>query len=145
MKPRTGRMLVRFHRRVDRRFMGRQPRWGRDCIWLYPPSGGRDGRGGTEGGGDIRLPPPEHSHTFYCDQTHNETLYGGIKEAGFKGEKSLVVSGRNGYGGDAYGGLVGRTDGGGTGDIQDRNRDRVSQWEENVPNVTLGTEPNAPN
>ena len=28
-----------------------------------PLSGRSDGGGRTEGGGDLRLPPPEHSHT----------------------------------------------------------------------------------
>ena len=30
-------------------------------------AGGRDGRGKTTGSEDLRLPPPEHSHTVYCN------------------------------------------------------------------------------
>ena len=30
-----------------------------------PPSGGCDFGGGIAGGGDLHLPPPEHSHTVY--------------------------------------------------------------------------------
>ena len=31
------------------------------------PAGGRDGGSGTAVGGEILLPPPEHSHTVYCN------------------------------------------------------------------------------
>ena len=30
-----------------------------------PPTGGRDGGGGTARGGDLRLPPSEHGRTVY--------------------------------------------------------------------------------
>ena len=36
MTPRIGRVLSRFHHRVDRRLTGRQPRRGRDGVWVYP-------------------------------------------------------------------------------------------------------------
>ena len=32
-----------------------------------PPTGGCDDRGGFPGGGDLRFPPPEHSHAVYCN------------------------------------------------------------------------------
>ena len=35
--PRIGRVLGIFHHRVDSRLTGRQPRQGRDGVWLYPP------------------------------------------------------------------------------------------------------------
>ena len=31
-----------------------------------PPARGRDARGEIAGGEELRLPPPEHSHTVYC-------------------------------------------------------------------------------
>ena len=34
------------------------------------PSVGRNGGGGTAGGGDLRLPPLENGRTLYCDQDH---------------------------------------------------------------------------
>ena len=37
MIPRIGRVLGGFHYRVSRRLTGRQPRQGRDGVWLYPP------------------------------------------------------------------------------------------------------------
>ena len=37
MTPRIGRVLGGFHHRVDRRLTERQPRRGRDGVWIYPP------------------------------------------------------------------------------------------------------------
>ena len=37
MTPRIGRVLLRFHHRVDLRLVGRQPRQGRDRVWVYSP------------------------------------------------------------------------------------------------------------
>ena len=37
MTPRIGRLLGGFHHRVARRLMWRQPRRGRDGVWVYPP------------------------------------------------------------------------------------------------------------
>ena len=34
---------------------------------VLPPSGGFDGGGRVTGGGDLCLPPPEHSGAMYCD------------------------------------------------------------------------------
>ena len=92
------------------------------------PSGGRDGGGRTAGGGDLSIPPPEHSRTFFCDQVHYGTVYGGRAESRVKGDQAVVGAGRTGYGGDADGGSGGRTDGRGEGDGQygyrDKDRDR---------------------
>ena len=51
---------------------------------------------------------------------------------------------RPGVGGDADSGLGGGTNGGGGGDGQERDRDGLNMWEDNVANVILGTEINAP-
>ena len=61
-----------------------------------------------------------------------------------KGDQSVVGSVRIGCGGDANGGLVCRMDGEGVGDGRDGDRDVLSLWEDNVANVTLGTDPNSP-
>ena len=47
-----------------------------------PSDGGRDGRGGTVVSGNLRLPPPEHSHTVYCYQAHYEPVSGGGSDTG---------------------------------------------------------------
>ena len=109
-----------------------------------PPSVGHDGRGGTVGGGDLRLPPPEHSHTVYCDQDHYGPVSGGGAENGVVGLQAVVGAGRNVCGGDSDGVSGGRTDGGGEGDVWDGDGKRLSRWEDYLANLTLGTEPNAP-
>ena len=35
--PPIGRLLGGFHHKVARRLTGRQPRLGRDGLWIYPP------------------------------------------------------------------------------------------------------------
>ena len=37
MTPRIGRVLGGFHHKVARRLTGRQPRLGRDGLWIYHP------------------------------------------------------------------------------------------------------------
>ena len=78
-----------------------------------PPAGGRDDRYGTAGGRYLRIPPPEHSCTVYCDQDHYGPVSNGGAEAGVKGNQTVVGAGRIGCGGYVYGGLGGGTDGGG--------------------------------
>ena len=68
------------------------------------PAGGRDGRDRIAGGGDLNLPPPEHSCTVYCDQAHYGPVSGGRAEAGVKGRQVVVGEGRTGFGGDMGGG-----------------------------------------
>ena len=80
------------------------------------PSGGYDGGEGITGGGDLRLTPPEHSCTVYCDQDHYGPVSGGREEAGVKSGQLVVGSGWLGLGGDADGSSRGRTNGGGGGE-----------------------------
>ena len=80
-----------------------------------PPVGGCDGEGGTAGGGDLLLLPPESSRKIYFGQANYGPVYGGGAEAGVKGDQAVVGAGRIGCGGDADGGSVGGTDGGGGG------------------------------
>ena len=56
----------------------------------------------------------------------------------------VVGIGRFECGGYADGGLGGGTDGGGGGYGWGGDGYRIIQWEDNVSNLTLGTEPNAP-
>ena len=65
-------------------------------------------------------------------------------EAGATGVQAVVVTGQVGYGEDVDSGLGGGTYGGGGGDGQDRNRYRLSWWEDNVEKSTLGTDHNTP-
>ena len=65
-----------------------------------PPAGGRYDGGGTVGGGDLRLPPPEHSITVYCSQAHYGPVSGGRAETGANGIQVVVVIVRGGCGGD---------------------------------------------
>ena len=107
-----------------------------------PPAGGRDDGGSTAGDGDLRLPPPQHCHTVYCNQGHYEPVSGGGAETGATVLQAVVVSVQGGCGGDADGGLGCRTDIGGGGDGRDRDIYILSWWEDNVANLTLGMDPN---
>ena len=60
------------------------------------------------------------------------------------GIHAVVGTGQVGCEGDVYSGLGGGTDGGGGGYGRGGERDRLSQWEDNVENLTLGKEPNGP-
>ena len=72
-------------------------------------------------------------------------MYGGKTEARAKGGKEAMVAGRSGFGGDADGGLGGRTDVEVGGDGRDRDGDgRLIKWEYTVADITLDTEHNAP-
>ena len=81
---------------------------------------------------------------IYCDQDDYGPVPGGGVETGAKGVQAVVVIGQGGFGRDAYGGLGGGTDGGGGVYIWDGERYRLSQWEDNVANITLDKETNAP-
>ena len=65
-------------------------------------------------------------------------------EIGATGIQSVAITGQVGCGGDAYGGSGGGTDGRGGGDGRGGDGDRISWWEDNVTDLTLGTEPNDP-
>ena len=77
------------------------------------PAGGRDGGVGTEGGGYLRLPPPEKTRTVHCDQAHYGPVSSGGAETGATGLQEVVIEGCGGCEGDADGILGGGTDGGG--------------------------------
>ena len=108
------------------------------------PAGGSDGGSGTAGGRDLRLPAPEHGCTVHCDHTNCGPVSGRGAETRAKGIQLVVATGSGGCGRDTYGGLGGGTDVWGGGDGQDRNRDGLNWWEDNVENINLGIEPNAP-
>ena len=93
-----------------------------------PPNGGRDGGGSPAGGGDLRLPPPEHGRTVHCKQAHYGTLSGGREKTRAKCIQLVVGTGHVGCGRDAYGESGGVTDVGGGGDRQDRDGDRLNWW-----------------
>ena len=64
------------------------------------PAGGRDGGSGTAGGGDLRLPPPEHGSKVHCDQDHYLPMSGGGAETGANDIHVVVGTGWVGYGRD---------------------------------------------
>ena len=57
------------------------------------PAGIRNGVGNTAGGGYLRLAPPEHSSTAYCDQANYGPVSGGRAEARVKGDQAVVRAG----------------------------------------------------
>ena len=69
-------------------------------------------------------------------------MYGGGSDTRGKDIQSVVVTGQVGCGRDAYSVSVGGTDGWGGG-VGQRQR-RVNLGEDNISNITLGTEPNSP-
>ena len=74
-------------------------------------AGGRDGRGGITEGGDLCLPPIEHSRTVYCGQAHYIPMSVVGAEDWVMGGQEVVGAGRIGLGGDVDSGLGGITDG----------------------------------
>ena len=94
------RVLDRFHHKVARRVTGWQPRKGRYKGWFYPPleyamaeAGLQEmetyvsGRQNT-----VRLRPPEHRSTIYCDYTYYGPESGGKAEARAKGGNAVEVT-----------------------------------------------------
>ena len=71
------------------------------------PVGGGDVEGGVTVGGDLSIPPPEHSHTFHFNQSHYIPVYGGREASWVTGGQAVVGSGRLGIWGDADGGSEG--------------------------------------
>ena len=55
-----------------------------------PPTGGQNDRIINAGGGDIRLPPPEHGHTVHCYQAHYGPVYIGRAETKTKDIQAVV-------------------------------------------------------
>ena len=107
------------------------------------PAVGRDGEGGIVGGGELRLPFPEHSRTVYCNQAHYEHISVSVVDAGVKGGQAVVGEGRTGCLGIADGGLRGGTGGEGRGDGWDRDGDRLIWWEDNAAHINLCNEHNS--
>ena len=52
-----------------------------------PPVGGRNAGDRISGGGDLSLPPPEHSHIVYYNKAHYGPVSGGRAEAEVKGDQ----------------------------------------------------------
>ena len=113
-------------------------------VWRIPPYGGLqadgtetaegtgqrlgltpyevcDDRGEFSGGGELRLPLPEHRGAIYCEYAHYGTVSGGEAEARAKSENAVVRTGGSGFGGDSDGGLGGRAGGWGGEDGRDGN------------------------
>ena len=80
-------------------------------MHIYPAGRGDVG-GGVTGGGDLSIPPPEHSRIFHCNKSHCGTVYGGVDASGVMGVKVVVIAVRLGLGGDAEGGSRGGKGGG---------------------------------
>ena len=78
-----------------------------------PPAGVRNSGGGTVGGVDLRLPPPEHSSKLYCNQSHYGPVSGYGVDAGVKYDQAVAGAGLIGCGEYADSGSVGGTDRGG--------------------------------
>ena len=81
-------------------------------MGIYP-AGVRNGGGRLSGGGDLHLPPLEHSGTVYCDQDHYGPVPGGVAEAVIEDGQSVVGAGSPVFGGDADSVSVGGTNRGG--------------------------------
>ena len=80
---------------------------------------------------------------IYCDQADYVTVSDGGVENGDKGVQSVVVIGKGGCRRYEDGGSVGGADGEVGVYIWDRYGYILSLWEDNVANITLGTETNA--
>ena len=77
----------------------------RTVSWMgVSNSGKRDDGGVITEGEDLRIPPPEHSHTVHCSQAHYGPVPGGRAAAGVKGGQAVVVTGRLGLGEELNGG-----------------------------------------
>ena len=63
-------------------------------VWWkgLSPDKGRNGRGGFAGGGNLRLPPPEHSCKFHFYQSHYGPVSGGGAKDRVKGVQVVMVA-----------------------------------------------------
>ena len=77
-----------------------------------PPSSRGNIRGRSAGGGDLRRPPPEHSHTVHFYQAHYGPMYSKWTMPRDNDVKSVVRAGGIGPGGDAESGSGGDLGGG---------------------------------
>ena len=89
-----------------------------------------DGGSGITGGGDLRLPTPEHSLTVHRNKDHYGPVSGSGEASGVMGGQSAVGAGSLEIGGDGDGGSGGEMGGGVRGDGQDGNGygDRDGQY-----------------
>ena len=98
------------------------------CIFCFVSlAGGSDSGCGITGGGDLCIPPSDHSHPVHCNQAHYGPVSGGNIEARVKGGQAVVRSVQIGLGGDVDGGLGGRTDRGGG--VYGQDGDGLNRWE----------------
>ena len=74
-----------------------------------PPAGGHNGGDETVGGGDLHLPPPEHSRTVQCKQAHYGPVSGSGAATGAMGIQVVAGTGQGVCGGDEDSGLGGGT------------------------------------
>ena len=92
MTPCVRRVLVRIPPQGGLRYNG-YTALERTVRWMgLSPAGESDGGGGITREVDLRLPPPEHSRTVYCDQAHYGPVSDGGSEAWVKGGKAVVGS-----------------------------------------------------
>ena len=82
------------------------------------------------------------SIVFYCNKAHYRPVSGGGAGDRIKAGQVVVGSGWHGFGGDDDGISGGKRDGGGGGDGWDRYG--LSQWEDNISHMNLGTDTNSP-
>ena len=82
-----------------------------------------NGGGGVTGGGYLRHPLIEHSHTFHCDQALYVPVYDGREMSRVTGRKSVLGTESIGQIWDVDGGSGGRTGGGRGEDEQVTDRD----------------------
>ena len=71
-------------------------------VWRLglTPAGGCDGGGGFSGGGDLRLPPPEHSSAIYCNKDYYGNMSRRKSESRAKCGNAMVGTGGFGFEGD---------------------------------------------
>ena len=70
-------------------------------LWMdVSPTGGCDGGIRITGGGDLRLPYPEHIHTVNCDHAHYGPEFGNGAADGVNCGQVVVEAGQFGLVGD---------------------------------------------
>ena len=96
--------------------------------WIFVSSAGViDGGDGITGGGDIHIPPYEHSSTVHCNQAHYGPVSGGGAASRVKGVQYVVETGRLVLVWDADSVLGWGTDRVGVGDGWDCDRDGINR------------------
>ena len=109
------------------------------------PADRGDGRGRITGRGEICLLPTEHSHRSHCDHAHYGPMSCNLEVYGVKSGPSVVETERLGLGRYSVGVLGCRMGGGGGGGgEQEFDGDGLNMWVDNVANIILGIDTNAP-